>query len=214
MVCQSQTIDVQRDLGLYLQFMREIKERVSAIKRILHRIRPGTPLVSDGYVDVESCILQVRYICELIALAALAAHHQIGLSNDLCKEGHASRAFALLKRVNSNCFPRAIKMNRNDGGLQIELLKTELTALELKSIYTECGKLLHRGLLKEALTGEQRRYNVDAIQGWVIRIRNLLRQHIVMLLEPGHVFIITMKATDGEVEVLHAKAPGPSVLIE
>ncbi len=203
------------ELGLYTQFMTEIKDRSVAINRLLDEIRPNKPTIVAGYAQVESAILQVRYICELIALAALAAHSQLGLSGKLLKSWNADETFARLAHLNPNCFPRAVKITRPAGGLHIEMLKGRLDMPELQRIYSNCGTLLHRGVMKHALdTGGGRQYSVDEVVGWMARISSLLRHHIVMLLEPGNVLIVTMNALGAEVDMAIAQADGPSLLIE
>lgn len=203
------------ELGLYVQFMTEIKDRSVAIQRLLDEVRPEKPPLVAGYAQVESAILQVRYICELVALAALAAHSQLGLSGKLLKSWNADDTFARLAHLNPNCFPRAAKITRPNGTLHIDLPPGHLDMPELQRIYSSCGTLLHRGVMKHALeTGGGRQYSVDEVVGWMSRISNLLRHHIVMLLEPGNVLIVTMNALGAEVDVVIAEAGGPSVLVE
>lgn len=205
---------IQQSLGLYTQFMREIKERTAAIVRMIDRVKPGRPAIPAGYVEAESCILQVRYCCELIALASLAAHHQLGVSAKLLKSWNADETFARLAHVNPHCFPRATKTTRPPNGLHIELRRDQMTMDELQTTYAACGELLHRGVLKHALAGGGRNYQLDDVVRWTSRIRGLLREHVVMLLEPGNVFLVRMHNEQGEVEVLYARAPGSSVLVE
>lgn len=205
---------IQLSLGLYHQFMREVKERTAAIERMIDRIKPGRPTIDAGYVEAESCILQVRYCCELIALASLAAHHQLGVGAKLLKSWNAEDTFARLSHLNPHCFPRAARITRPSGGIHIELLRDQMTRDELQAIYAACGELLHRGVLKHALAGGGRNYQLDDVVRWTSRIRGLLRHHVVMLLEPGNVFLVRMHNERGEVEVLYAQAPGPSILVQ
>lgn len=53
----------------------------------------------------EFAFLQLRYICELVALSSLAAHCSIGIGSRLSKVWNAAEAFALLEHVNPHCFP-------------------------------------------------------------------------------------------------------------
>ena len=205
---------LETELNLYVQFMTEIKERTAAIERMVERIKPGQPSLPAGYVEVESCILQVRYCCELIALAALVAHKQLGLNAKLLKSWNADDTFARPAHLNPNCFPRAAVITWPPGGLHVELKRDQMDMAELQAVYGECGELLHRGVLKHALAGNRRHYKADEIVRWTSRIRGLLSCHVVMLLEPGSVFLVQMQNEHGEVEVSFAQASGPSVLVE
>lgn len=203
-----------QELNLYAQFVEEIKDRTSAIERSIDRVRPGAPPIVGGFVEIESCILQIRYICELIALAALTAHHRLGLSAKLLKSWNADETFARLAHLNPNCFPRAATIIRRNGELKIDLKQDQMTMAELQAIYAECGTLLHRGVLKHALADNRRNYNADKVVRWTSRVRNLLSQHVVMLLEAGNVLIVQMVSPKGEVEIWHSRAAGPSALFE
>lgn len=206
--------DIQHDLSLYTQFMNEIRERTGAIQRMLDRLQPGKLKIEAGYVEVESCILQVRYCCELIALAVLAAHRQLGISAKLLKSWNADETFSRLAHINPNCFPRAASITRPKSGLHIELRRDQMAMEELQTMYADCGELLHRGVLKHALAGTGRSYRVEDVIRHASRIRALLSQHVVMLLEPGCVFIVQMMDPNGMVDVLYAKSPGPAVFVE
>ena len=198
----------KNEMQLYANFMGEIKIRADAIERLLACLRPGFTGTPGTFVEAESAILQVRFVCELIALSALAAHNHMGLTKDMRKAYKAGEVFQLLSTLNKHSFPRAVKIAHPGGKLHFELPTGHLTAKGLADIYGKCGDVLHRGRLKHLIDGTIKNYNLSDVVRWTSSIKQLLNQHIIMLPDSGYVFIATMVSSpEGNVSVALAHAP-------
>lgn len=203
---------MEQNLHMYRSFMEEIKVRMEAIDRFLKRISDEKG-GGDTFTDAEAAILQVRYICELIALSTVAAHGLMGVTGRILKSWNAEETFKLLEGMNANSFPRAVRpstaMKNN-----FELQKGEMDLAELKKIYSACGENLHRGAMKHFFKEARRAYDPEALVGWVNRIKALLNMHVVMILERGIVIYVTLRDENDGVAIAFAQSDGPAVLVE
>lgn len=203
---------MEQNLHMYRSFMEEIKVRMTAIDRYLKRISDEKG-AADTFTDAESCILQIRYVCELVALATVAAHSVVGVTSRILKSWHAEETFKLLEGMNVNSFPRAIRPSstiRNN----FELQKGHLDLDELKKIYNACGENLHRGALKHFFKEPRRVYDPVELARWMNRIKGLLNMHAVMILERGVIILVTLRDENDSVSVAFNQADGPAVLVE
>lgn len=103
---------------LYAAYMEEIKQRSEAITAAIMAVRSGR-LSPSAYMQAEFAYLQLRYICELVALSSLAAHHTMGLGSRLLKVWNAGEAFALLEQINPHCFPSSVRNIPDTKGILI-----------------------------------------------------------------------------------------------
>lgn len=196
---------------IYASFMEEIKWRVNEINRRLARAKQKQHEI-DAIFEVEFCYLQLRFVCELIALASLAAHHSYGLKNDLLKQWHADQIFAELEGINEYCFPWPVRVTRQANG-QLHIAddpSRELTRGELKEIYGKCGRELHRGVLKHALAGAQKVYDANQLIDWVMSVVALINEHSILFPKEHRAVLVSLHGGEnGEVAVLQLKADGP-----
>lgn len=203
---------MEESLHMYRSFMEEIKVRMDTIDRYLKRISDEKG-EGDCFTDAESCILQVRYICELIALSTVAAHGLVGVTSRIRDEWNADKIFKLLEGLNANSFPRAVRPSQTVAS-QFELLKGEMDSSELRKVYNACGENLHRGAMKHFFKEARRAYEPEVLVGWINRIKALLTMHVVMILDEGTIIYVTMRDDNGGVAVAHAQADGPAILVD
>jgi len=208
-------------VDLYRQFMEEIKIRFNAIKLTIDQVEAEgeTPV---GYLNAEFAFLQLRFVCELIALAVLAAHSPFGLNRRLMKSWNARKTFETLAQINPQCFPRPVKVLRvdeiEDGRNRHHHIDISdagaLKREDLQRIYDHCGETLHRGILKHVVEGPGRVYDLDQVDKWCIEIGALLSHHALLILDRGLV-LITVLSTEpnGDVQVVTTQAPGPAIYI-
>lgn len=196
---------------IYASFMEEIKWRVAEIERRLVLIKKNQPHV-DAIFEVEFCYLQLRFVCELIALASLVAHHSYGLKKTLLKEWHPDEIFNELEEINEYCFPWPVRVTRDAGGhLHIaDATSRELTRSELKRIYGQCGNVLHRGMLKHSLAGKQKIYDGNQLVDWVMAVMALINEHSILFPQDHRAVLVSLHGgQNGEVAVIQMKADGP-----
>jgi hypothetical protein len=86
----------------------------------------------------EFCFLQLRVICELIAVACLVAHRDIAFDRKIRKEYLAQKIMDQLERLLSDFFPTPLSFTfvTSKVGVAIDSPKeTTLTKAELISLY-------------------------------------------------------------------------------
>ena len=170
--------------GLYAALMEEVKERRDAASKTLARAHNDDPPYS--YLDIEFCYLQVRRICEALALAVLVAHNDLDgfRSKDLMKEYKADALFSDLTKLNSTAFPRCARFAPDqEPGMFVATIANEglLTKEGLAKIYHTCADGLHAGSLRRMLNHGPKRYNVSDVVSWLNQIVRLLDVHVVVL---------------------------------
>lgn len=194
-------------IDLYANLMVEVKIRMTSIETACsgQTELPG-PLVR------EFCFLQLRMICELIALGCLTAHGDIKAtqSGKLAKEYSADRILMLLGDLHPDFYPRPtrhIQLGSHRHHFE-EIKDGFMTKADLSQLYQKCGGILHRGSIKKLLTGKMSyQTNFPEIMRLTQKIYNLLRTHQVMLLGGKTIFVCTLHQKDtGNVQVAIAEA--------
>jgi hypothetical protein len=202
--------ELDKAVRIYRDFMEEIKARFTVIANIVEATR-ANPNRERGYLEAELAFLQFRFICELVALASLAAHQPYGMADKLMESWNARLAFRELSRLNSECFPHPIKVNRTDDGVQMEILEGALTRRGFIRYYMKCGRFLHRGVTKHAFEGTARVYDLDALDRWCRRLGQLLSSHTLMILERGTVLIVQLHGGENDsVTIAVGRGDGPA----
>lgn len=194
--------------AMYAAFMEEIKQRSEAITASAFAIRNRTA-GEPAYMRAEFAFLQLRYICELVALSSLAAHHSIGLGSRLLKVWNAAEAFALLEQINPHCFPSSIRNIPDSKGVHnfhVVQGPATLTRSDLAKIYAGCGAILHRGVIKDAVSRKAREYNLDSLNRWHRDIMELLKQHMILIRDPDRTLLVNFESDNGRVAVYAAEA--------
>lgn len=202
------------NVQLYAAYMEEIKQRSEAITKTIKAIKDGTdgPLV---YMHAEFGYLQLRYICELVALSSLAAHHDLGLGTRLLKEWNAGQAFALLEQINPHCFPTSIRNVPDSKGVHnfhVTEGPSDLKRSDLSKIYAGCGAVLHRGMIKDVMAGKPREYRLEELNLWHSQLLGLLTQHMILIRNPDRTLLVNFYSDDGKVAVYSAEAVEPEEL--
>ncbi|MCF2513668.1 hypothetical protein LVY65_01115 [Sphingomonas sp. G124] len=196
---------------LYAAFMQEIKQRIGKVERIIVEVAHRPEGEEASYL-VELAHLQIRFICELTALASLAAHNSYGIRKDLLKKWHADIIFDELERINPHSFPVPVRATVGpDGVYQFQPAKERrLSRAHLKQIYGNCGRLLHRGVLKHTLQGRERTYDLNQVAAWLKQLYGLLAEHMILLPKEQQVLMVNLiDGEGGRVQVAKAVSDGP-----
>lgn len=186
--------------------MTEVKARISAIDAIT----TGAAKFESPMAQ-EFCYLQLRMICELIALGCLIAHGDITETQTarFQREFSADRIVHMLQPLHDDFYPHpmgpstAIETGRHhfDEPPADYLSKDELRALVVK-----CGDAVHRGNARSLLRGNRQLEPLAAIAMTTQRIANLLSIHRIMMAGGNSVMICTLKSARNQaVEVLWAE---------
>lgn len=197
----------ERVLPLYLGIMEEIKVRIGQIGRVTAGDIPLPPRAIQ-----EFCLLQVRMVCELIALACLHAHgDDVTDSSKLAKEWQAGRIVSTLGRLH-RLFPVPVTMSPTSDPKGWHFTPVEsgyLSKSELLELYGNCGRELHRGSLKNLLNPSSFPAPMDfaTIDVWVNKIYALLDKHQVRLASGNVVIVCIMQTAENAVQVAVAAVP-------
>lgn len=170
-----------RVLGLYAAIMEEVKIRLSSIdSAVAGRVQ------LPGAIVREFCFLQLRMLCELIALGCLTAHGDIRETTTLRKEYSAGKIIERLERLHPEFFPWPITMERTSPSTHIAMAVETgfLTKSELLTLNGKCGDVLHRGSLKRLISPQTSAKS--SLQDVVTRRRKigtLLGKHAIQLFD-------------------------------
>jgi hypothetical protein len=178
-------------IALYRLIMTEIKERCAVLET-----------VADQKVNVwsvaayEMGYLQLRLICELIALGCLAAHGDLPAtySKRLLKTYEPGRIFAELTKLHSNFYPRACskEVMYQSGQTTVKVLEDHsyLSKKELIALHGETGNVLHRGRL--GAIGRGFHLDFGKIQEYRNKLVDMLRVHLIALYDQRRYVLIIM----------------------
>ena len=193
---------MEPDKKAYIAVMEEIKSRIEVVTA-LHARKIG---VMYRATHVESMVLQVRMITELVALGSLAANEPLFEENRK-KFEKLRKPKEILKDVekfNPNFYPRPIvevPLKNSLAKAKFVNLKTGFMARdELIQVHGRCGDLLHaqNPFGKDVDYG----YYEKMVPEWMNRIIKLLNFHVIKPLAGKRFYRVHMQdAKDGRVHM-------------
>jgi len=165
-------------LTTYRDLMEELKARHAIVVQILTEARERKFAFSP-YVLGELCFLQLRMMCELIALGCLLVHGDIPAtrSKRMQKAQAADWIINRLSEINPDFYPLASTetVDERAGIITIDPNpRPHLTKTKLLELYVECGANLHRGNLRSVLAAGGRHMDLLRIGKWAAQITQLL----------------------------------------
>jgi len=173
--------------------MVEIKRRIEVISSLIRK----EVIVKFHATHVETMVLQLRMILELIALSSLAANREIFKNNRKKFEDHwrVSKIIKDVEGLNRNFYPMPIvQIDTPDGPAEQEfIVRTEgfLTKDELVEVHGRCGDVLH------AANPYDKKPNYikfeQDIPTWVTKIMTLLANHKIQLLDDDNFYFVRME---------------------
>lgn len=166
-------------IAIYRALMSEARYRIDAFNHIL---AGGTGLAEA--LVMELCFLQLRMLCETIALASVVIHGDISeivMNRKLATEWHAEKIIDALEKLHSNFFPQPVEYR--DKHIQGGVTPNAITKEEVIKLYGICGDALHRGTAKKISnykTTKSRKFDAPEITIWVQKIEDLLGTHVIV----------------------------------
>jgi hypothetical protein len=205
----------QKQLALYADLMEEAKARFATINHAANgRTGMGAPLVR------EFLYLQVRFLCELVALGCLVAHGDIAAlqAHKLGRSYSADEILDRMERLRPHFYPITVKetsVTKLPGGGQNHALEqinpSPLPKEALLKMYGTAHKHLHRGSLKKLLDASaplDLTINVPEIIAQVQKITDLLSHHMIALNERElMICLIASPVAQGRCQVVTALRP-------
>ena len=175
--------DVERVNGyaaLYADIMAEVKARHTALFQLLERANlVGLP----SYVLAETAYLQLRMICELIALGCLVAHGDMEATKrgKLKTAWNADLIVSALGKLHPDFYPKpSHQIVLGPGRFEIrDVTEPYLTKKELQQLYAQTGHVLHRGSVRDLRNRSVPTSN--SVRDWSEKIRILLTHHQIVL---------------------------------
>jgi hypothetical protein len=167
---------------LYHSIMEEVMIRAFSINTAIK-----TPIRIPQSLIREYCYLQLRMLCELIALGCLVAHGDITKTKYFQKAYKADDILQQLGKLHPNFYPTPFKpiftpptATDPKGALGIAPTNADhLKKDELIKLYAKCGSVLHKGglrrLLKIDITLKPNPYR-DVVF-WAQKLINLMTAH-------------------------------------
>ena len=198
-------------MHLYAAIMEEAKIRLYSIDMAL-----GGATILPHQLVREFCFLQLRMLCELVALGCLAAHGDIEETTKLRKEWSADRIMEKLAKLHLTFYPRPVVQTRHpEGHWHMEnVTEPFLTKEELLNLNGKSGDVLHRGNLKKLLSPKTPiQTNFPDMAEWGRKIGVLLNKHAIFLMG-GEVVLCTLRnpGDKDRVHVVMAENRGPLAL--
>jgi hypothetical protein len=150
-------------MDAYSILMQEAKQRLLFMDKALEG-KTGLPKVAIR----EYCFLQLRMLCELIALGCLTAHGDL-VTGKLKKAWKADQIINDLQGLHPEFYPHSATNN-------------VFTKEELMKLYWKCGDMLHRGTFQTLWSRD--RYadaGIEDIRTWKQKIEALLGDHTIFM---------------------------------
>jgi len=167
----------QIEITAYANILDEARIRILSMNTIVSETK-----LLPTWITAELCYVQLRMLCELVALGCLLAHGDIEASKEkkLQKEYGADDIFKRLEQLHPNFYPRPIICTFSTDSIHIDRVESGyLTKEELISLYHECGGHLHRGSLSSIFHTLKPKQppTVERALSWGMKFSKLLNQH-------------------------------------
>ncbi len=192
--------NINEVMALYCNLMEEIKARHDAVSAAAAGRLPVHPLMAH-----EFCFLQLRMICELVALACVVAHGDLEISQSpkMKKEDRAGVILKMLEEAHPDFYPRPGKqrIDPKTGAISVDPIeKGFLTKEQLPKLYGICGNFLHRGKVKKIGVPLRQAISFKHIASWCDQIGALLNHHQISIYgSTSQIWIIMNAKQDGKV---------------
>lgn len=187
-------LDASQRADQYVKFFEEIKHRFEIIDFFERPGSAGNHVLPEAFA-LETCYLQIRLICELIALACLVGHgpslgDEVDPLKKFYKPQEIMRRLAALKE---DFFPkqliRTLEIN-DDGTADMIVQSVELmTSEDVIKIHGKTGNILHRGQLSHILEMKEYPRSFQDVSDTCIRLMRLLKCHTFMIAPDTQIWV-------------------------
>jgi hypothetical protein len=188
--------NVNETMARYCALMQEAKDRLGAVNFVLGGQKPSPVL--HPRVANELAYLQLRMVCELIALASVMAHGELGVALDskIRKEDRPGVLLKLLEKLHPESYPRPFRFILNSAGevVSVQDITTGfLTRDELPKLYGLCGNELHQGDLSKIGLFPPTEKSAKDILTWCGKVFGLLNSHKIKLYNSSSEILVFME---------------------
>ena len=199
-------------IASYKKLMREAILRAEFINSIITNSAGIEPRLA-----YEVGFLQLRMLCEIIAIGCLMAHGDLPATRTkkLMETWRPHQILAALEKLRAHFFPIPFSGSSiNDKGIVIYHHRTEggLTKQELIHLHGLTGDVLHKGGAINALSFfETRHVDFREIGRWNQKILDLISIHAIPVLANESLYMCSLRTPpNGEVEMFFAGTKKPT----
>ncbi|HUZ65974.1 MAG TPA: hypothetical protein VMU82_19895, partial [Acetobacteraceae bacterium] len=157
----------------------------------------GSLSILPAAIIREHCFLQIRMICELIALGCLVAHGDIEKATRLKKVWETGKIIDELEKLHPDFFPKAMRQEQDQFGKDHHGLhgkEDTLTKEAFLKMYRECGGYLHKGSLKNLLKHNSPiQINFPEITARAQKLNDFLEVHAIMMFGAEMFFVCVLR---------------------
>lgn len=196
---------------LYMELMEEAKLRLFSIQFAVQG-RTGIP---QPFIR-EFSYLQLRMLCELIALSSLVAHGDIRetKSKSVQEKWAAGEIIGTLDNLHPNFYPRPLVFKGGaDRTHEFDDMRSGfLTKEKLKTLNGRCGEIVHRGIARTLRPIDRdAKLDLSDVVKWTDEITALLKVHLISLIdgETHYLCLLVRGKDDDRVQLSVAKGAGP-----
>ena len=203
MIKKNHSVNDKKILKRYANLMDEIKHR----NRAIIDARRGFSPPQSAVILRDFCYLQLRFICESIALGCLIVHGDLRTINkDLNKLWHGGKLIKRLGDLHPDFYPRPTKQINSTVG-KLELVKDGFLSQEdFSKVYGKIGDNLHMGNIDKIVSGDHYEIDFSEIDEIAKSIRNLLNCHIIQMVDSDFlIYTVMQEISNGNVCVMRGK---------
>ena len=174
-------------MKLYSRLLHEARSRIELLEALLGREMQLMGKPPSGWITREFCFLQLRMLCELIALGCLVAHGDISATHAkrLRKEYSADAIMSEMTKLHPMFFPVAVVQQINAAGNSHFIADRSVESFtqdELCKLYGQCGGGLHKGTIEKIITPIEPNPDNSDLMTWTKKIHGLLSIHMIYLI--------------------------------
>jgi hypothetical protein len=186
-------------LDAYCSLLEEAKQRLAALDIMLG----GNTGLPAGAIH-ECGHLQLRMLCELIALGCLVAQGDLEPTGKIKRAYEPGKIMGYLEELHPQFYPHAAAQRQAGPDVYDAIFLTDgfLKKDELVELHGRCGEFLHRGTLQTLF----RRRGYDSVHTqiipWKTKIEALLSYHAIAMLDMKTLvlFVLRNKANNNQVQ--------------
>jgi len=192
----------------YAAILQEINMRVDAI----NHCALGSSRLQPPFV-VEFSYLQIRMICELVALGCLVAHGDLKQSSALRKQWSADEIMKQLENLHPQFYPYAIVQTKTAAGFHIHRHDPQpLPKADFLRLYGKLGDMLHRGSIKKLMKQNMpHQTQFPTVMAKLQKLVDMLSNHVIVMRSGKEMFLAMLKNADDNFrpQVAIAESPEP-----
>lgn len=170
-------------LALYGSLMAEVKARVDYVANAAGQYQHGSDGTANQF-ELEGWYLQLRRVCELVALAVLTAHSgDPAFIAGLADKPHADYLLGQLGKLSIDAVPQQAMFLEVDDTLfaMVPNQNREEFREAIRALYVHCNNVLHAGHLNFLRKFREKEVSMNYINTHISLLTERLDQHAVIL---------------------------------